>query len=55
MVTGLIKVIILTAPLCIGSVAAINLYMIVSTSGQILTETEAEDLSDVDYILVLGA
>ncbi len=55
MVTGLIKVIILTAALCIGSVAAINLYMIVSTSGQILTETEAEDLSDVDYILVLGA
>lgn len=37
------------------SVAGINLYIIISTSGNILTVEEAGDLEDVDAILVLGA
>lgn len=37
------------------SVAGINLYMMISTSGNILTVEDAGKLEDVDAILVLGA
>lgn len=37
------------------SVAGINLYMIISTSGDILTVEDAGELDDIDAILVLGA
>ena len=36
-------------------IGGINFYMIGSTNDQVITNTEAAALSDVDYILVLGA
>lgn len=48
LILGLVLLFVLT-------VGGINLYMVLSTSGQILTQEEAQELSDVDYILVLGA
>lgn len=54
-ITGFLKGIVCLAAIFILTVGGINLYMVLSTSGQILTQEEAEQLSDVDYILILGA
>lgn len=54
-ITGILKIIIAAAALFVLVVGGINLDMIVGTSGRILTQEEAAELTDVDYILVLGA
>ena len=54
-ITGILKGIVCLAAIFILIVGGINLYMVLGTFGQILTQAEAEQLSDVDYILVLGA
>ena len=54
-ITGFLKLVLGLAAVFLLTVAGINLSMIISTSGRILTQAEAETLSDVDYILVLGA
>ena len=54
-VTGFFKVIIALLLLFVLVVGGINLDMIIGGSGRILTQEEATELTDVDYILVLGA
>lgn len=54
-ITGILKVITALAVLFVLVVGGINLDMIIGGSGRILTQEEAAELSDVDYILVLGA
>ena len=53
--TGLLKMAITVVLICLLVVAGINIYMIADSSQQILTEEEESKLTDVDYILVLGA
>lgn len=53
--TGLLKLVITGIAICLLIVAGINIYMMVRTSGKILTEKETTKLTDVDCILVLGA
>lgn len=50
-----IKGILTAALLGIMLVAAINILMVWKVSDRILTESEAKELTDVDYILLLGA
>lgn len=52
---GLLKTVIAMILICLLTVAGINLYMIADSSQKLLTEEEAAELADVDYILILGA
>ncbi len=59
MVKKVLKKVILTVGIMVGAVAGIviilNLYMILTTFGDIVTVDEAKELEDIDCILVLGA
>ena len=55
MITRLLKIAIGVPLICLLIVAGINIYMIADSSSMILTEEEAANLTDVDYVLILGA
>lgn len=52
---GLIKLILLVLLIFVLAVAGINGYMMLHTTGKVLTQKEAASLEDVDAIVVLGA